>query len=214
VRYGRGSPAHISATRQADFAALATICGARNSYRSGCANVGFPDGLAQQDTIGGIPLDSFPLTEGISSDRNSKSYRLNLVSDNNQTILGFDPGKDKCGVAVMDGDCRLLYHQVLLTNRTIDEIGNLCQQYQINQIVMGDQTTAKQWKQLLTKAFPDLPITLVDERYSSLEARDRYWQMYPPKFLTRLIPQGMRQPPRSIDDLVAIILIERYLDRG
>jgi hypothetical protein len=58
VRYGRGSPAHISATRQADFAMLATICGARNSYRSGCANVGKPDGLAQQDTIVGVLVGS------------------------------------------------------------------------------------------------------------------------------------------------------------
>jgi RNase H-fold protein (predicted Holliday junction resolvase) len=75
---------------------------------------------------------------------------------------------------------------------------------------MGDQTTAKQWQQQLTTAFPDLPIELIDERYSSLEARDRYWQMYPANFITKLIPQGMRQPPRPIDDLVAIILIERY----
>ncbi|MGA1285815.1 MAG: resolvase, partial [Prochlorothrix sp.] len=27
----------------------------------------------------------------------------------------------------------------------------------------------------------------------------------------RLIPQGLRQPPRPIDDIVAILLIERYL---
>jgi RNase H-fold protein (predicted Holliday junction resolvase) len=137
----------------------------------------------------------------------------------NETILGFDPGKDKCGVAVMDGvggaslkeDRVLLYHQVLLTGEVIAQISSLSQQYHVSRIVMGDQTTAKQWQQQLTTAFPDLPISLVDERYSSLEARDRYWQMYPPNFLTKLIPQGMRQPPRSIDDLVAIILIERYL---
>jgi RNase H-fold protein (predicted Holliday junction resolvase) len=128
----------------------------------------------------------------------------------NETILGFDPGKDKCGVAVMDGD-RLLYHQVLLTAEVISQINNLVEQYQVDRIVMGNQTTAKQWQQKLTTAFPALPITLVDERYSSLEARDRYWQMYPANFLTKLIPQGMRQPPRPIDDLVAIILIERYL---
>jgi RNase H-fold protein (predicted Holliday junction resolvase) len=133
---------------------------------------------------------------------------------NNHTILGFDPGKDKCGIAVMDVDRRLLYHQLVLTAQTIDRIGNLCQQYRVSQIVMGDQTTAKQWKQQLTTAFPTVPITLIDERYSSLEARDRYWQMYPPNFLTSLIPQGMRQPPRPIDDIVAIILIERYLSRG
>ena len=114
----------------------------------------------------------------------------------------------------MDGDRRLLYHQVVLTAQTIEQIGNLCQQYRVSQIVMGDRTTAKQWKQQLTTAFPTVPITLIDERYSSLEARDRYWQMYPPNFLTSLIPQGMRQPPRPIDDLVAIILIERYLLRG
>jgi RNase H-fold protein (predicted Holliday junction resolvase) len=136
------------------------------------------------------------------------------VPDKYQTILGFDPGKDKCGVAVMDQDRRLLYHQVVITAQTIEQIGNLCQQYHVSQIVMGDQTTAKQWKQQLTIAFPDLPISLVDERYSSLEARDRYWQMYPPNFLTSLIPQGLRQPPRPIDDLVAIILIERYLSSG
>jgi RNase H-fold protein (predicted Holliday junction resolvase) len=126
-------------------------------------------------------------------------------------ILGFDPGKDKCGIAVMDGDRHLLYHQVVLSDRTIDRISHLCQQYHIDLLVMGDRTTSKQWKQQLTTAFPDLPISLIDERYSSLEARDRYWQMYPPNFLTALIPQGMRQPPRSIDDLVAIVLIERYL---
>jgi RNase H-fold protein (predicted Holliday junction resolvase) len=135
------------------------------------------------------------------------------MADRNQTILGFDPGKDKCGAAVMDGDRALLYHQVFLTGEVISQISDLCQQYNVTRIVMGDQTTAKQWKQQLTIVFSDLPITLVDERYSSLEARDRYWQMYPANFFTSLIPQGMRQPPRPIDDIVAIILIERYLNR-
>jgi RNase H-fold protein (predicted Holliday junction resolvase) len=132
----------------------------------------------------------------------------------NQTILGFDPGKDKCGIAVMDEDRALLYHQVLPTARVIAQIGNLSPQYNVTRIVMGDQTTAKQWQQQLIAAFPGLPISLVDERYSSLEARDRYWLMYPPNFLTGLIPQGMRQPPRPIDDIVAIILIERYLTKN
>jgi RNase H-fold protein (predicted Holliday junction resolvase) len=135
-------------------------------------------------------------------------------NDGNETILGFDPGQDKCGVAVMAGDRALLYHQVLLTAAVISQISDLCQQYNVSRIVMGDQTTAKKWKQQLTTAFPDLPIDLVDERYSSLEARDLYWQMYPANFMTKLIPQGMRQPPRPIDDLVAIILIERYLKQS
>ncbi len=132
------------------------------------------------------------------------------MTDRTQTILGFDPGKDKCGIALMGSDRALLYHRVLPTAQVISQIDDLFQQYNVTRLVMGDQTTSKQWQQRLTTALPDLPILLVDERYSSLEARDRYWQMYPANFLTRLIPQGMRQPPRPIDDLVAIILIERY----
>jgi RNase H-fold protein (predicted Holliday junction resolvase) len=93
------------------------------------------------------------------------------MPDERKTILGFDPGKDKCGVAVMDGDRKLLYHQTIATAEIIAQIAALCQQYSIELIVMGDQTTAKQWQQKLTIAFPNLPIDLVDERYSSLPAQ-------------------------------------------
>lgn len=127
-------------------------------------------------------------------------------------LLGFDPGRDKCGLAVMGKQQQLLYHQVVPSADAIATLQQLCQEFSIATLVMGDQTTAKKWKQELERELSaSLPIVLVDERYSSLEARDRYWQMYPPTGLQRLIPQGMRQPPRPIDDIVAILLIERYL---
>ncbi|KAF3884859.1 MULTISPECIES: pre-16S rRNA-processing nuclease YqgF [Nostocales] len=129
-------------------------------------------------------------------------------------ILGFDPGRDKCGLAVMGVDRQLYYHEVVPSEHAIAAILSLQQKYPISLLVMGDQTTAKRWKQQLTGELTDsLNIILIDERYTTLEARDRYWQMYPPKGLTRLLPRGMRQPPRPIDDIVAILLIERYLNR-
>ena len=129
-------------------------------------------------------------------------------------ILGFDPGKDKCGLAVMGLDRQLHYHEVVPAQEAIATIGILRQKFPISLLVMGNQTTAKQWKQRLSEELTEaLNIILVDERYTTLEARDRYWQMYPPKGLTKLLPQGMRQPPRPIDDIVAILLIERYLNR-
>lgn len=129
-------------------------------------------------------------------------------------ILGFDPGRDKCGLAVMGLDRQLYYHEVVQSSGAIAAIVKLRQKFPVSLLVMGDQTTAKSWKQQLQQEFTDpLNIILVDERYTSLEARDRYWEMYPPKGLTKLLPQGMRQPPRPIDDIVAILLIERYLNR-
>lgn len=129
-------------------------------------------------------------------------------------ILGFDPGRQKCGLAVMAVDRKLHYHEVVTAEKAIATIQELRQIYPISVLVMGDQTTAKSWKKQLNQELPEpLRIILVDERYSTLEARDRYWQMYPPKGLYKLIPQGMRPLPRPVDDIVAILLIERYLGR-
>ncbi|BAZ45565.1 resolvase RNase H domain protein fold protein [Chondrocystis sp. NIES-4102] len=130
---------------------------------------------------------------------------------NIQNILGFDPGKDKCGVAVMSGD-QLVTHQVIDTVNALALIQQLSQQWQIDLIVMGDGTTSKYWRdQIAASLSSELSIVTVDETNSTLEARDRYWLMYPPTGLQRLIPQGLRTPPRPVDDLVAILLIERYL---
>ena len=128
-------------------------------------------------------------------------------------LLGFDPGRAKCGLAVVGLDKILHYHQVVVVADVPQTIQSLRENYPISGIVMGDQTGSKQWKQKLL-ALPDaLRISLVDERYSSLEARDRYWQMYPPKALGKLVPQSLRSIPRPIDDIVAILLVERYLKR-
>jgi RNase H-fold protein (predicted Holliday junction resolvase) len=129
-------------------------------------------------------------------------------------ILGFDPGRQKCGLAVMGLDRRLYYHEVIPAAEAIATIQLLQQQYPISFLVMGDQTSAKEWRENITAGLAEpLRIVPVDERYSTLEARDRYWQMYPPQGLAKLIPQGVRTLPRPIDDIVAILLIERYLER-
>ncbi|MDH6061832.1 pre-16S rRNA-processing nuclease YqgF [Chrysosporum bergii ANA360D] len=139
---------------------------------------------------------------------------FNEFSPSQPVILGFDPGKDKCGIAVMGLDRQLYYHQVVTAQKAIPTIETLRQQFPVSLLVMGNQTTAKQWKKQLAEVLVEqVNIILVDERYSTLEARDRYWQMYPPRGLTKLLPQGMRQPPRPIDDIVALLLIERYLNR-
>ncbi|MEO0539796.1 MAG: resolvase [Cyanobacteria bacterium P01_A01_bin.105] len=128
-------------------------------------------------------------------------------------ILGFDPGRFKCGLAVVGVDRSLHCHQVVASDLAVDQVQQLRSRYPISLIVMGDQTGSKVWKQRLASLQDAPSIILVDERYSSLEARDRYWQMFPPKGLKKLVPQGLRPIPRPIDDIVAILLIERYLTR-
>ena len=128
------------------------------------------------------------------------------------TILGLDPGRDKCGVAVMDAAQKVVYHQVIDSARAIAIIQELYQKHRVQLIVMGDGTTSKTWRSQLEANFAEaIQIVTVNEKNSTVEARDRYWLMYPPQGLQRLIPQGLKVPPRPVDDLVAILLIERYL---
>ncbi|MDC0834742.1 resolvase [Leptolyngbya valderiana BDU 20041] len=127
--------------------------------------------------------------------------------------IGFDPGRDKCGIAVVRENGNVLEAAVVPSEQAIDTLKSTCRTYRVDRIVIGDRTTSKQWERDICEALPDLEIARINEHNSTLEARDRYWKMNPPRGLSRIIPQGMRVPPRPIDDIVAILLVERYLSR-
>lgn len=109
---------------------------------------------------------------------------------------------------------RIVRHRAVVpSGEVLGAIAVLRQRFPISLVVMGDQTAAKEWKARLATLEPPPRVMLVDERYTSLEARDRYWQIHPPQGWICLVPQGMRHPPGPIDDIVAMLLIERYLNR-
>ncbi len=137
-----------------------------------------------------------------------------LVSLGQPVILGFDPGRRKCGMAVMGVDRVLYYHQVIDSVSAIATLEQLRSRFPVSLMVMGNQTSSKEWKRKLDETLENpLRIVMVDERNSTLEARDRYWQMYPPSGFKKLLPQALRSIPQPIDDIVAILLIERYLEQ-
>jgi RNase H-fold protein (predicted Holliday junction resolvase) len=130
----------------------------------------------------------------------------------NLPLLGFDPGRDKCGVAVVQGLGNVLEAQVVASDRALETLQTLCDRFGSTTLIIGDRTTSRQWQDRIGQNLPELRLVTVNEHNSTLAARDRYWSMYPPRGFNRLIPQGLRLPPRPIDDIVAVLLIERYLN--
>ncbi len=136
----------------------------------------------------------------------SKSLKIRLGKI---MIIGFDPGRDKCGIALINEDREIVFKKVVNSQSAIATIQQTIEKYQPLTLVMGNQTTAKEWEKKLREDI-NLGIVLIDEQNSSAEARIRYWDFNPPRGLQKLIPQGLRIPPDPIDDIVAVILIERY----
>lgn len=127
------------------------------------------------------------------------------------TVLAIDPGRYKCGVAVAaDGSRSDVLHQAVVSaDQLFQVLSHLADQYRPQVIVVGNGTAASAAARAAETA--GIPVEIVDERFTSIEARKRYFAEHPPRGLRRLIPVSLQTPGRPIDDYVAVILAERYL---
>ena len=126
-------------------------------------------------------------------------------------VLAIDPGRLKCGVAVVSSSNSLpVYQAVIETAYLSKKIADLEQRFCPDVIVIGDGTTSANTAQVV-KETSRLPVELVDEKFTSQMARKRYFEHNPPRGLRRLLPISLQTPDRPIDDYVAILLAEKYL---
>lgn len=128
-------------------------------------------------------------------------------------VIAVDPGRDKCGVAVVERGGRVLDKKVIETARLAEVVEALARSRGITTVVLGDRTSHHAAARRLAAITVDggqLIIALVDEHRSSDEARGRYWRDNPPRGLARLVPLGLQTPAAPVDDYVAVILAERY----
>ena len=126
-------------------------------------------------------------------------------------IVSLDPGRNKCGLVLVDcdRDC-VIEGQVVATEDVLDTLQCWKQIAPIERMVLGNGTASESLRDQLPQ---DLPVKLVDERGTTLLARKRYWQLWPPKGWRRLIPQGLLLPPTELDALAALVILESELGR-
>ena len=127
-------------------------------------------------------------------------------------IIGIDPGKDKCGLAVVDKELNVRFKEVIESHILIDKLKLLKEDYDIGEVVLGDGTRSDNVASKLKGLFKD--IYIIDESHSTLEAREYYWKENPRRGWRRLLPTSMQTPPKPVDDYVAIILVLRYLNKA
>jgi RNase H-fold protein (predicted Holliday junction resolvase) len=126
-------------------------------------------------------------------------------------ILAIDPGREKCGIAVLDKKGKVLERGISPREEVKSSIYHLLAKHKILSLVIGRSAFGRELERELSRMDIKSNIVFVSEKFSTLEARKRYWKHHRPKGLLRLVPTSLLSPPVPVDDYAAVILGERYL---
>lgn len=126
-------------------------------------------------------------------------------------ILAIDPGRDKCGVALLDQRGEIREKSVIGRAHLTAEVLRILLKDKIEMIVIGQSACGRVVEKELRQFEFEPRIIFASEKNSSQLARRRYWREHPPRGLWRLIPTSFRFPPVPIDDYAAVVIGERYL---
>ena len=125
-------------------------------------------------------------------------------------VLAIDPGREKCGVAVLASDGGVLVQEVVATERLVATVSTHLTAYEPT-VIMGNGTTSAAAKKRVEAL--GVSVTLVDEYRTTDAAKSAYWEAHPRHGWRRLVPRGMLVPPVPVDDFVAVILAQRFLEK-
>ena len=141
-------------------------------------------------------------------------------------ILGIDPGRDKIGFALVDasatesrgalfcsgilpsGEREALWSALGQGDRLAEAFAPWLRECPNREealpslIALGNGTYSDALEAEL-RVHTLRQVLLIDERGTTLEARALYWRLHRPALWQRLLPQGLRVPPRPLDDLAA-----------
>lgn len=136
-------------------------------------------------------------------------------------LLAIDPGRAKCGLAVVRGPDTVrdapvcLERRVVETGRLTLAVGEILRRRPgISCILLGNATHSATLRKAILDVFPQMPLELVDEFNTSARARARYVQENPAPGWRRLLPSTMRSPEVPYDDYAALLLAEDYFSNN
>ncbi|WP_346353570.1 pre-16S rRNA-processing nuclease YqgF [Azotosporobacter soli] len=128
-----------------------------------------------------------------------------------ELLLAIDPGREKCGVALLTMAGSVLQQEVVARTALGDWLRQCRLRYSVDLAVIGHRTASGSIRTLAEEA--GYRVELINEDFSTEQARQRYWQAHPPQGWRSLLPQGLLVPPKPVDDYVAVILGERFLSK-
>jgi RNase H-fold protein (predicted Holliday junction resolvase) len=132
-----------------------------------------------------------------------------------RTVLAIDPGSSKCGYALVKrdsvGKLDLLWRAIGPVENLVSSLEQARDLEPYSLVIVGSGTRSRPIVEEIRKAMPSMGVLVVDEKDTTLQARERYWEHHRRRGWRRLFPSTMIVPPEPVDDFVAYILAERVL---
>ena len=144
-----------------------------------------------------------------------------------QTILGFDFGTKKIGIAVGQSITQTVTPLITLASQNQkpdwETIEKLIKEWQPNILVVGLPVHLDGEEQAMTQAAKkfgnrlngrfQLPVEFMDERLSSYEAEQRLREIHAMQKNNRKKQTNKRQSPMDIDKIAAQLIVESWFRR-
>lgn len=132
-------------------------------------------------------------------------------------ILALDPGRNKTGAALIRrDDGGLVRRSVLNTLGLVPDLRSFVgtDMDEVHAVVIGDGTSCDSVRDMVERVVPDrVLIETIDEKDTTLEARQLFYDEFPPRGLLGWMPRGLwPEPDVLLDGYAAEILGRRYLE--
>lgn len=132
------------------------------------------------------------------------------ISTKQELIVALDPGREKCGLAVVDAQLKVWARAIVPRAEVVARALQMVEQYKSQTLALGHSTQSREVRAELETARSTLRIEIINEHNSTLEARGFYWAANPPRGWRRLLPLSLQTPPEPLDDWAAVVLARRY----
>ena len=127
-------------------------------------------------------------------------------------LIAIDPGRSKCGFVLVDtNEGLVLEGKVAPPNSAREIVFHWKRLVNVERVILGNGTASSKLHGMLREV--PLPVTLVEERGTTLRARRRFYELWPLNKFFRWFPQGLLLPPNNLDAVAALILAEDFLEK-
>ena len=126
-----------------------------------------------------------------------------------ENVIAIDPGISKCGFIFADVRQKKIFQaEVIDSNCLLSVVKKKYQENDKLQLLLGNGTSSCKYIKVFSELTSNL--ILVEEKNSTFKAKQRYFEIFPPRGLKKIFPREIFILNKNLDALAALIILENY----